>query len=131
MISIPSGTHLIVDKVNLKEAVDGGSEHMLPVGEMDSQWEQIAPIPTFHWTQRHGEASVEQLWYLPECNDAFGTNVAGVTLEEAEAKMRKSLPFSIELGRGMLEVAPTAPLIELADKLSQYFRLRPTASESA
>lgn len=101
--------------------------HVLPVLETTSRWEQVTPIPTFHKreTSFDGKTSIHQLWYLFQSN-RLGVNTCGRTIEEAEAEMRRSLPFDIEIGKGMIpNMTPTIPLIEASNEISQYFRQKP------
>lgn len=102
-----------------------GSEwdlHVLPVGESlrETGWEQIAPIPVFQRTEGDpdSEDSVVHLTYATDF--APPTFIVGRTLGEAEATMRGTLPFTMDIVQ--FSPQPVDPVVqEKANEIAKYF----------
>ncbi len=103
--------------------LEGWNDHLVPIGETGTEWEQVAEIPVKHWTQTdfHTRISVEHFWYLYKCVD-LGVNVGGSTLQEAEVKIRRVLTFDLDFASGKLSVSPSEKILEMAKEVSQYYQ---------
>lgn len=101
----------------------------VPTGEQAGRWRQSAPIPTYIKTERMEDISVEHLCFVypPDNLNAARQQLrtimtAGRTVEEAEAKMRKSLICEIEFGtEEVAGVPPNKFTRKDAETVFQYF----------
>lgn len=108
------------------EIQEVGVDHLVPVEETGTQWEQTKEIPVKHWTPNPGSSPEEVLHYQYKCG-RFAVCISGQTLAEAESGMRKHLPLDIEIGAAE-GTTPTRERAAMIEELLHYFQRKPQDS---